>query len=758
MNGSQNQGKPYLHVYSTNYENFKNLKFKLLEGSFPKNENEIIISNHIINNGKVNLKLGDSITLNIGDRQTLDGEKLGTNNPYIEELPEHIINEESKTFKIVGIIERPNYGFEEYSDPGYTAISTNIDRGNTNIYLALKNVKDYKTSMPRILDLKDYNEIKKGVTSSKYENYDINTELLRWEVFEFSDSTISMLYSVVGVVIFIIIFTSVFCIRNSFAISITEKIKMYSMLSSVGATKKQIKKNVIFEAMILGIIGIPLGILSGLFADFILLKIVNALLGDYILSNVKNIGLTISIFAIILSIILGFVTIYLSAIMSAKKAAKISPIEGLRSSNDIKIKGKKLKTPKIISKVFKTGGVLAYKNLKRSKKKYRTTVISIAVSIFIFITMNSFITNAFEFTGNYYKDYDYNMIVYGNFTAEEANKMLMLNNIERSYKLYHGKSYIEITDSSKVNQQTELADIYMEDENGNVINKEINSNLEIAALDSNSFKSYCKKIGENYEKVKKSGILCDYIQIYSVEDNNTKELRKYKYTKNDIITGKCEDKEVNIKVGAISKIRPYGLENTYYSGGYLIVDAEEYKDYGLQLSEILIQSNNADKLEEEVKKVSYNARVRNIEAEAKEQNSMVIVVKIFLYGFITVISLIGITNIFNTITSNMELRQKEFAMLKSIGMTKKEFNRMINLETLFYGTKSLIYGIILGLIGTFVMYKSFSVKIDSGVYIPINPIIISIIFVFILVFIIMRYELSKINKQNTIETIRKENI
>ncbi len=103
--------------------------------------------------------------------------------------------------------------------------------------------------------------------------------------------------------------------------------------------------------------------------------------------------------------------------------------------------------------------------------------------------------------------------------------------------------------------------------------------------------------------------------------------------------------------------------------------------------------------------------------------------------FIAVITLIGVTNIFNTITSNMELRQKEFAMLKSIGMTKKEFNRMINLETIFYGTKSWIYGTILGLIGTFAMYQAFSVKIEQGVYIPITPIIISAIFVFIFVFL-----------------------
>ena len=161
---------------------------------------------------------------------------------------------------------------------------------------------------------------------------------------------------------------------------------------------------------------------------------------------------------------------------------------------------------------------------------------------------------------------------------------------------------------------------------------------------------------------------------------------------------------------------------------------------------------------DELKSINIDNGYFNISEQVKEEKSMVLIIKIFLYGFITVITLIGVTNIFNTITSNMELRQKEFAMLKSIGMTKREFNRMINLETIFYSTKALIYGIALGMIGTFALYKAFSVKFESGMYIPVKPIFISVIAVFILVFIIMRYSIAKINKQNIIETIRNENI
>ena len=750
---SQNKDKPYIHLYSMENSTFEFLKFKLIEGNFPKNENEIIISKHIITNGKSDIKIGDTITLDVGKRISSDNIELDSSCSYNSEH-EKIEDSEKHTFKVVGMIERPDYTFENTGDPGYTMITTNLNRGKTEAYLSLKKPKEYKSSISELLGVNydDLDVIETNGGETKYKP-EINSEILRWEVFAFSDSTVSMLYSVIGVVIFIIIFTSVFCIRNSFAISITEKIKMYGMLSSVGATRKQIKKNVIFEAMALGLIGIPLGILSGLFADFVLLKIVNVLLSDALVGYANGIVFKVSIIPIIISIILGFITIYLSAISSAKKAAKVSPIEQLRNSDEIKIKNKKLKTPKIIEKVFKTGGVLAYKNLKRSKKKYRTTVISIAVSVFIFITMNAFITNMFDLTGQYYEDYDYNFIVESSkFTDEEINKIVKQESVESYHILYQPKRMYEIRDLSKIHEYGK--ELITEELSG-----EKYCGLYLVALDEASFKEYSKKIGVKFEDVKDTGILCDEYNEYDKETGAVELKRLYKYEKGDTIVGEYNKEELKIKVGDVSKIKPYGLERVFYDGGYLVVNKNEFKniDFSDDVT-ITIQSNNTTELQTAIEEKDSSLTIVNLEDVAKEEKSMILVTNIFLYGFIAVITLIGVTNIFNTITSNMELRQKEFAMLKSIGMTKKEFNRMINLETLFYGTKSLLYGIILGLLGTLAMYKAFSVKIDAGMYIPIKPIIISVIFVFILIFIIMRYSISKINKQNTIETIRKENI
>lgn len=753
LENGKNIDKPYLKLYSMDKKSFEFLKFNLIDGRFPSNNNEVIISEHIIKNAKVNYKIGDKIKINIGERVTLDDDKLYYMNPYIKE-DEKLTKRQEHEFTIVGIIERPNYNFEALGESGYTIISTNMESKKQEAYITLKNPKEYKESIPAILGASDFNDIEGlGDTTSKklnYENFQINNELLRWEAFAFSDSTVNMLYAVIGVVIFIILFTSVFCIRNSFAIATTEKMKMYSMLASVGATKKQIKKNVIFEGLLLGIIGIPLGIISGIFAVFVLIQIVNSLLGNYLLAHVDGLVFKISILPILLSIILGIVTIYLSARSSAKKASKVSPIEGLRSSNDIKTENKNLKVPKIISKIFKTGGVLAFKNLKRNKKKYRTTVISITISIFIFITMNTFITNMFDLTDNYYEDYNYNLLISGSLKTDEINKIVSNNTVENYSILYSVDGTYKIKDIKKI----------IDNDNYpiNEIDGEKYASLQIVALDNKDFEEYAKEIKVNYNDVKDSGILCDEYQIYDETSGKSKEVRRYKYEKGDIIEGEYKDEKLKIKVGAVSKTKPDGIEKSYYSDGFLVVNKEQFKNLDFRLDVMTIQSNNASVLQNEIEKINKSANIYNIEESAKQEKAMVLVIKIFLYGFIAVITLIGVTNIFNTITSNMELRQKEFAMLKSIGMTKKEFYRMINLETIFYGVKSWIYGTILGLIGTFAMYKAFSVKIEQGIYIPINAIIISAIFVFIFVFIIMRYSISKINKQNTIETIRKENI
>ena len=259
---------------------------------------------------------------------------------------------------------------------------------------------------------KEYEEINKNISNSTgVEKIISNTDLLRYQGV-LNDATLQVLYTIGTIVIVIIVISSVFVIRNSFSISVAEKNRQYGMLASVGATSKQIKKNVLFEGLSIGLIAIPLGILLGIVAIMILLQVVNYLLSDMFVAGL-NLEYSISIIPIIASIIISLITIYLSCLIPAIRASKISPIESIRGNNDIKLKPRKIKTPKFIKKVFGIGGVIASKNLKRSKKKYRTTVISIVVSIFIFISLSSILTLGTKVTTLYYTDFKFNMFVSG---------------------------------------------------------------------------------------------------------------------------------------------------------------------------------------------------------------------------------------------------------------------------------------------------------------------------------------------------------
>ena len=287
------------------------------------------------------------------------------------------------------------------------------------------------------------------------------------------------------------------------------------------------------------------------------------------------------------------------------------------------------------------------------------------------------------------------------------------------------------------------------------------SYLQIVALGDAEYKRYVEAIDGNIDDYKDCGILIDDFIYYT--NDRYEHFNIYNLSLGDVVTGKFENgNNYQIKIANRTDMRPMGLESNYNSSGYLIIPDSLMDKLDYDYDGLYINSSNATKLESDIndylKNIDYDYYLFNVEQEVNAQKSILLLVAIFLYGFIIVISLIGITNIFNTITTNMNLRSKEFAMLKSIGMTKREFNRLIRLESIFYGTKSLLIGIPLGILGSYAIYKGFQVGNDLGFMLPIQAIIISIVVVFLLIFIIMHVSVKKIDKQNIIETIRNDNI
>ena len=780
LENSQNEYKPYALIKGFTTSALENLSVKLVEGRLPKSKNEIIIPTHLKNNGRITLNIGDTITLDIGSRVS-EGQTLNQFNPYNEDNHEQIINTTTRTYKIVGIIERPATNIENYEAPGYTFISYldgNNLSGNIDIYTRYtkKGTKNNlkvtanllgideqiytKFYSSEIIPKEDLDKFNQEMSKAKYQINE-NGYLIELETNPLGNNAVGGLGVVVIIVCLIIVFTSVFCIKNSFDISITEKIKQYGMLRSIGAIKRQIKKNVFYEASILGIIGIPLGIFLGLIASYILIIISNYFMKDML--NGLSLKFATSWIAILFAIILGIISIYLSALKSANRAAKTNPIDSIRNSAEINIKSKKIKSPKIIDRLFGIGGDISYKNLKRNKKKYRTTVISIVVSVSVFIALTYFMNLAFLVIKEEFKTSKYNLSLSMHTNQDEQifDKLLSitkLDNIEQ-YSIIRQSGFY-FSNPKYSNEYKKLTSLSETDDEGYI---------NIYAVGEEEYKRFLKELGLNYEEVKNKGILIDYqkISIYDNKKNKSiyQTVREFSYNTKDKIIGYIDDginprKDIELEICFITDKYPLWLE--YISNSMIIISDELYDSIKKTYNyiEVYYKSNNADKLQDDIDEVlnGYDYYLNNIAENVRMMKNFYTLIGIFLYGFIIVISLIGITNIFNTITTNMELRRQEFAMLKSVGMTTKEFNRMIRLESIFMGTKSLLFGIPIGISLAYLIYHFLGSEEGISFNFPIIAIIISILAVFLLITFIMKYSINKINKQNTIETIKNENI
>ena len=606
------------------------------------------------------------------------------------------------------------------------------------------------------LSASEHDSINAQMKNSKYQ-FNSNNYLITLETNPLDESTTRSLGTVVLIVCLIIVFTSVFCIKNSFDISITEKTKQYGMLRSIGATKKQIRQNVFYEASILGLIGIPLGLLFGLLAAYILVIISNFFLNKMMSGGLK-LTFSYSPLVLLFTIGLGIITIYFSAFKSAKRASKISPIDSIKNSADLKIKARKLKTPKLISKIFGVGGEISYKNQQRNKKKYRTTVISIAVSVCTFIALASFMSLAFRSIKEELGSSDYNIYL----SVKNSND-ITYQKIMETTKLDNIKDVVVRKQSNYGISNTHYSKDYLEWLNPE-LSDDIDAYLTIFSLNDEAYKKYLETLNLDYETLKDKGILIDKYPMIKYENETNKEksriLREFDFQVGDTIKGNISDNPTSIVVGALSDKYPFGLEN--YNNSILVVSEDLYKTLPTKSTYIvaLYYSTAASKLQDEIEEIVNNEdyELYNTEERVEMMRNFYILVGIFLYGFIIVISLIGITNIFNTITTSMQLRRSEFATLKSIGMTTKEFSKMIRLESIFMTVKSLIVGIILGTGLSVLIYHYLASSDFSGYKLPIIPIIISIMAVYLLITLLMKYSLRKINKQNIIETIRNENI
>lgn len=756
---SSNEYKPYMYITSVNKEYFNELK--LVDGSFPKNENEVVISNHVITNGGLNYKVGDIVTFTYGSRN-IDGDITLANSELVD--GEFLTNEGTYTYKIVGIVERSN--FESYSASGYTAftVDVNSDKGNVNLYVMFnKNKKIIKQS----------EELAKELNYNGDINY--NSTLLAL----YGESTYgNVMSSMGGMMIIMLSLVSIGCIiviYNSFAISVMERKKEFGLLSSIGATKRQLSHTVFFEAVFVGVIGIILGILGAYIGIGCVILIINNLISDML---EYKLYLVTNYLFIIIPVIFMIIVIGVSAFIPSRRASKVSPIEAIRQNDDIKINKKKIRTSKLVLKLFGIEGEIALKNIKRNKKKYRVTIVSLFISIVLFISFSSYMNYTLNTASSVMGEvpYDYQISYFGDDNNKEA--LDKINEIVKSsdVKEYVSYSVGNLSIIGDYIYSDEYLDFYKNaygDDGIKALNNLKYQYISIYILDDNSYNKYKKLIGLDKDSV----ILLNKFKGVSygnnkrvnynipVINNGNINIKICNFDDNDedVDTTKYCNKSVE-NIFVTNKSFDLIEEFSYMTDFKLIVNKKLYDSISdssthyTQFNIISDNTNNIDKLTKDLDKYS-NVNYTNVKEAMKQANNLILVVKILMYGFISLVTLIGVTSVFNTISTSMALRKREFAVLRSIGLTNRGFNKILFFESLFFGMKSLIFAIPVSIGITVLIHYALADMVSiSTIIIPWKYIIISIVSVFVIVLLTMMYSTSKIKKHNIIEQIREENI
>lgn len=805
LEGGTNEDKPYIFVEAMDENAMEHSSVQLEEGRMPENDSELLISKTIFTNGGVEWNVGDTVTLSVGERlyQGEDIEGFWKTGQLLNQRVSYMDGETieplfEKTYTIVGITKRLSYQEEDYSAPGYTVI-TYMEQGREeeldNIYEGIdiytrfskEGIEDQfhvladlvgidhklvdrvlngevlvSDLLEMSLDKEEIERIQKIAGTIRPNSY-----LLAYEYMEGDDDTIRVLYTIIGIVLAIIVVTSAFCISNSFGISITEKTKQYGMLASIGATPKQIRRNVYYEAAILGGIGIPFGVLLGLLACMILVQVLSVLIRQ--ISEVSILFAT-SWQVIVIAVLFSIVMIFLSAIRPAIRASRVSPIVALRGNKDIKLTAKTIRTPKWIAALFGISGKIAYKNRKRNKKKYRVVVISIMVSVTVFITMFSFTQLLGDMVSVEYVDCGYSIRVnldeltkedLENFAAiedrEDVNALTISQETSLEFDKEERPAYTKQAEGIMRNAG------YTEEEIENLI-----TYMNVVILPEQTFSEYAKSIGaKGFANGKQAVLVNDgktntgdkmvVYQIYDCQPGDSLEGYYYDYGED----GEDEKRHVSVTIGAVTDVHPMGYEGVYYEGGTLVVSdqwTKQYPDLEIYGSEVYIDCEDADALQKDLTTQYGYDSIYNVEEQRTAERTMLWIMNIFLYGFICVIILISVTNIFNTVTTSMEVRRQEFAALQSVGMTPKQFRYMVRMESFFYGIKALALGIVAGSVLSYILYDQLGAIIEMGYHYPWKGVLIAVGAVALLLGGIMQYSLGQIRKQNIIETLRQDNV
>ena len=810
---NENDGKPYLLVQSLGDTEHALFPINLVSGRMPEKEDEILLPENFIANAKEKYQVGDTITLETGQR-FIEKQQLSENTPYQEK--ESLKNTTKHTFTIVGIMERLPFEIEEFSCPGYTCITNGFHTDSQKLFVTIHSPSKMQDFLMR---------------QTISDSYVPHSDLLRFYGAFKASGERSVLIGLTTILVLLIAYGSISLIYNSFSISISERIRQFGIMRSIGASNRQIRRMVLFEAFLLAIIGIVLGVIVGCVGIGVTLAWVQH---NFIVNIANKVGvglrLVISPLPILIAVMICLVTTIVAAYIPAYKAIHKSAIEAIRQSDEIIIKPNEVKTSKLTQKLFGFAGVMATKNFKRNKRKYRSTILSLALSVILFISaasLTQYVNKMLQIQSS--NDHKMN-VMYNVYTDEQEDVTERFNIIKRVSDIQNIAITQKIFDEVYIQRNYISSEYWTAENQQNLrrIKDAVGVNIELIFVDDDTFKNLCKQnkidSSDYFDKNSPKGLLYNHViqQLMREDKAITRDVSVIDTNANNVSMFVREYKEIE---GYTSLHEPYIKDGKQYylfypieyieeKGSYENLDMRKAKLYpveeididiplvaGAQIEENLftlsrntmqliyprsmattlfentdtsyiqrlsnpeigIQTDNhasvAQQLEKIQKDNGWSAdRIYDFDRERQNNRMFILVINVFSYGFILLIGVISIANVFNTISTNIILRRKEFAMLRSVGMSEKGFQKMLNYECLIYGGRSLAIGLPISFIFSFFIHHVINQMVQVDYFIPYISVLLAIAMVFVVVFITMLYTTRKIRRNNVIEELRIENI
>lgn len=676
----------------------------------------------------------------------------------------------------------------------------------------------------------------------------LHTSLLRYYGATRYDNINSIIAGMCLALTGIIMAGSVSLIHNAFSISVSERTKQFGLLSSVGATRKQIRGSVLFEAGMICLIGIPIGLICGYLGIAVTLRALKDALTALSGGGPVKMYAVAHPAAFAAAAVVAAVTVLLSAWFPARRAAKITPVEAIRQTSDYKPQAKAVRVGKLTYRLFGLPGALAKKYYKVSGKKYRSTIVSLAISVVLFLTASAFSQGIEDIAerGMATTEPDFVCMAAGDyqtvFTALRSREEVtasayyistmgetllpltaydsgFLEYLDRTGQRFEGDennawNYVQIYyyEDAALAAYLEAEGIdpapYLDGESPLAL--VCDTSIKSPGLDSvdgsASYYFYNGPVlgGETGEitlfpeeavaEALASGFeQLDYfylaplslengqsgVSIHIAMEDGGYEIQTYALRQSPLESGRqlfslypynvgtgetaseaaleLEAECPAIRLGQRVSSLPLGVEANR-TGISLVLpysarpEGAEAPSLGLQVSDTAAFRSFLDK------EMDNLADYTDYALAGENNRRMVLLVNVFSYGFIILISLICVANVFNTISTNIALRRRDFGMLRSVGLKGGELYRMMGYECLLYGFYSLLIGLPLGLLGAWGCSRIYADSFGYAFETPWMAMLIAACTVFLVVFITMFYAVAKLRRDAPMEAIRIDSI